>query len=353
MSKKRDLPAREFRPVSKYLPEDSAPRSPTVRQPGHYVDAKLNRILEEGRPSDGSGGLTTSEIWTHKNLTDMEPAIERLVFALVSLLEQKTNGYQAQDGPPLRWGDKKLPQAQLVCTPSELYREYTGTSNYSGKDIENIKKLVRELVETKFRVVYTSRCIDEKSQKELVNRIDVIVPILTEYAEVRKGLTPEESEKLDQDDRQILGDNKVGLLKFTFCPMMTHDITRKWVEIPRDYYHKLDAIVGHGNKKSKAMMRLGDYLLRELSNKRTTSEINKDNLIETLGLQKDWRDGRKKRVQDRINEAMIAHKGTGLILDYEVVTGKQGQEKYVFRLNREFTRTASDRTLQLPPGGAS
>jgi len=76
--------------------------------------------------------------------------------------------------------------------------------------------------------------------------------------------------------------------------------------------------------------------MHEIAAKRYKIEINENNLIEKLNLSKHLESRKKKRAFDQLKQAIFVSQQLGILLRYEKATGKQGQMKYIFELNKAF-----------------
>jgi dimeric dUTPase (all-alpha-NTP-PPase superfamily) len=81
---------------------------------------------------------------------------------------------------------------------------------------------------------------------------------------------------------------------------------------------------GH-RQVTESMVTLRDYMLREISTKRFSPEINEENLVFILKLEKYVISSKKKLIQQRVASAIQFGKNLGLIESFERVIGAKGQ----------------------------
>src|SRR5690606_9705774 len=93
---------------------------------------------------------------------------------------------------------------------------------------------------------------------------------------------------------------------------------------------------GGGRKVTESIIRLRDYLLREISSKHEKATVNVDTLPYILGLDNYIKQRRRKLINARIDEALDAVIKMGLVAKINKMKGAKGQEKIEFILNLSF-----------------
>jgi hypothetical protein len=120
-------------------------------------------------------------------------------------------------------------------------------------------------------------------------------------------------------------------------PLFTDQIDTKFIVFPEDIDRRTAIAAGSLNGRyPEAIIRLRDYLVREISNKRFNPEIGAEKLPYQLGLDGFIKDRRRKKIKETIEKAFNAVKALGLVEKIEEIPGAQGQKKYVFSLNKEW-----------------
>lgn len=326
-----------------------------VRHSGHFVDQKLKcSDLKDCNFLKTLSGETQQKIHLCA-LTNIRaegirltPPQDKLLNAILKLLHDKSENrnieseqfYAGNAGKEMvPYGGKgQIARSSVIrIIPSELYKAYMDSSDYSGADIKFIKNLLSNTEQQKFLIIYERRreLKNEKGKKEI--RIDRIEDFQSLFKIIRffEGLTEEEAENLDNGN-ELLRDKK-GELVIALNPLLTDQINSKYVEYPSDI-NKRTVIAAGGHKfVTESMLALRDYMLRELSARRFHSEINEEKLFLVLKLENYIKSRRRKIIQQRAEDAIQVIKNLGLLEDYERVIGAAGQWKYIFHLNSKFT----------------
>lgn len=87
-------------------------------------------------------------------------------------------------------------------------------------------------------------------------------------------------------------------------------------------------------RKKLSLMR--DFLFREKQHDRCDIIRNKSTIIEILRLDKFWKEGRKKMVNEKIGECVAVFIKLRLLTEWELTIGKLGQEQYRIKINPDF-----------------
>ncbi len=219
-------------------------------------------------------------------------------------------------------GDKNTPAPKIAFTLYELTREYKGGEYVAGKDIENVKQILTELDSKRFLLSYveTTRKKDggriEKKIEDFRKLIHIIKISHTEY-------NKEDIELSKKEETVIL-----------LNPIFRRQIDSKFILYPNDINRR--TIIAYGSHNlSDIVLRLRDYLIRELSSKRYQPEISLDKLYYLLA-EKWMRESRKKKVKEYTEKALETVKALGLLLSYEIKTASTGEPKVVFTLNKDW-----------------
>jgi hypothetical protein len=334
-------------------------KAPKTRHSGHLVDQKLaynkpgkkqlefSDILEDDIKEEITRvGIKFETLVKGIKFT---PSEEKLMNSLMNLLREKSesqdqmskdfytgNAQSAliQHGIPIQ-GQERKPSC-IRIKPHELYKEYTGVSDYSGKEIANIKSLLTGLQEKKFLIIYDKIKKVTNKEGKIENRTDRIEDFqsMIKVLLYIEDMTDGEKKKLNAGDQSIK--EMKGELIVAFNPIITDQIDSKYIEYPADINQRTMIASGGSRHVTESINILRDYMLRELSNKRYHPTINADALVELLQLGKLVKARRKKIVAEKIQGAFNAVKNLGLVSEVNEVIGASGQLKYVFSLNNNF-----------------
>jgi len=321
---------------------------------GHFIDRKLEyEYPKDEQPTlfDKLSPQFVSEIQESKIEIKtvgirLTPAEDKLMNAIYKLLHDKSENrdtnselfYSGNDQTliiPYGGLNQEAKAVQLRLKPTELYKEYIGEDEYSGKEISNIKNILYGLNEKKFLIIYDrKRTITSGKTKE--NRTDRIEEFASLIRIVRyiEDMTDAEVQSLNSGDSSVR--EKKGELIIALNPLLTDQINSKYVEYPTDINKRTMIASGGHLHVTESINALRDYMLREMSNKRYKCEINFDRLPYILKLDNYIKSYRKKLIQQRIDDAIKSVRNLGIILDVEITDGSKGQKKYIFTLNKEF-----------------
>jgi len=313
------------------------------KRSGHLTD----QILKYTYPRDKSGQLSLWDVLKDGTKTDIEvagvertqvvegiklsPSETKIIDCLCKLLhensqslEPKKEGYYTGNLNPdlVEYGDGKTSAPKLAFTLYELTKEYKGGEAISGKDVENVKQILTELNSKQFLIRYTETTKGKKGEW-----------IKKEYEAFRR---------LINVDRATLsyGVGNIEQYKKTetvilLNPIFRRQINSKFILYPNDINKR--TIIAYGSHNvSDIALRLRDYLMRELSSKRYTPEINLDKLY-YLVAEKWMRESRKKKVREYTEKALEVVKELGLLESFKIERAKgTGEPKVVFTLNKDF-----------------
>ncbi|MES2389284.1 MAG: hypothetical protein V4543_14885 [Bacteroidota bacterium] len=316
---------------------------------GHSVDQKLMH------PYGMAGLLDTLSPQTKSKVKDevlvygikVSPAEDRLMMAIQKMLwykstkDKKGKLISAGNMPAHRdmYGGESTDFPALRFTPAELYKEYTGKTDYSGAEALYIKDTITKLEQRRFLIVYKRKYVQRSARgksEQREQRIEEYMPLLriVRYYD----LTSEEAAKIDKGDRELK--EKKGEIVVIMNPLFIDQIDTKFIEYPNNINQRTAIAAGGNRKVTQSINNLRDHLLRAISsNKRkdnAITEVNRDKLPFLLGLDKYVKESRQKLLNDSIQKALETVARMGLVLDVKEVTGAQGQDKLVFVLNLEY-----------------
>ena len=323
-----------------------------IRQSGHFVDQKLKRndeatsIFDCLRKETKDKILQTNPIEIRAEGIKLTPVQDRLINGLLRLLSEKSENrneksekFYAGNHPfrivPYGGNGQEGRSSVIRLYPSELYTAYLDRNDYSGDEIKAIKSVLQETEQQKFLIIYERQYqISKNGRKEkCTDRIEDFQSLF-KIISFFEGLTEDEKRALNTGCEKIRESR--GELIIALNPLLTDQINSKYVEYPADINRRTMIAAGGYKFVTESTIALRDYILREISAKRRNSEINEDNLIRLLKLEKYLKAKRRKLIENRIQSAIQTVRNLGFIMKCEKVIGAEGQWKYAFYLNLDY-----------------
>lgn len=207
--------------------------------------------------------------------------------------------------------------------------------DYSGGDIDTVKNALFSLEGRRFLIRYVRREIDKKGENTntIIERYEALIQV----AKIYTDLSDKEVNQHLIDD--ITNDRK-GRIKIGLNPILLDQIDTKCILLPKNINTAI-IIANDGKKRvSDCVPVFIKYLLRQLpiSKKRKDEffEINYSHLVAQLGLEKELSEGRKQRIENRIEEAIKIARNMNILLEVKEKTGAEEQRKFCFRLNYDY-----------------
>jgi hypothetical protein len=314
------------------------------KRSGHLTD----QMLKYNYPKDNKGQLsifdnlgeaTKKEIETIGGVEITEivegiklsPSETKVIDCLCKLLHENSQTFEPKkedyysgnkDLELVNFGGENTLAPKLSFTLYELTKEYKGGDIPTGKDVENVKKILTELDTRQFLLSYVETTKTkgggrvEKKIEEFKKLIHIIKISETEFNK--------EDIELNKREESIIMLN----------PIFRRQIDSKFILYPNDINKR--TIIAYGSHNlSEIALRLRDYLIKELSCKHHNPEINLERLYYLLA-EKWMRESRKGKVKEYTEKAIETVKTLGLIKTYEIKTGANGQDKVVFTLNEKW-----------------
>jgi hypothetical protein len=334
----------KFIPLSKIERVSDIEIKGKFKRSGHLTD----QILNYNYPKDKGSQLSIFDSLLDRTKKDIEvtgvevkeiiegiklsPSETKVIDCLCKLLHEtsqtldpkKEDYYSGNIGYELveYGGDKNTPAPKLAFSLYELTKEYKGGDYVAGKDIENIKQILTELDSKRFLLSYV-----ETSKKKDGGRIEKKIEDFRKLIHIVKI---SETEYNKEDIELSKKEETVILLN----PIFRRQIDSKFILYPNDINRR--TIIAYGSHNlSDITLRLRDYLMRELSSKRYTPEINLDKLYYLLA-EKWMRESRKRKVKEYTEKALQTVTALGLLLTYEIKTASTGEPKVIFNLNKDW-----------------
>lgn len=320
------------------------------RQSGHLIDQTLKYVDPKKQQLTFFHLLSTE---TQHKIEENNIAIkaegirlstseDKLLKALSKLIYQKngnkainsedsnTDNFSYQITP--YGGNEQTARALLLkIQPSELYKAYLDRDVFSGDEIKFIKKLLHDLSQKKFLIIYDrKRQLKGKTVTDRIEDFQNLIRIMSYF----EGLSENELERADKGDSVVR--EKRGEIIIGLNPIFIDQMNTKYIEYPSDINKRTSIAAGGHHSITESMIVLRDYLLREISAGRFRVEINADNLPYILRLDGYLARRKKKLVAERISSAINIVKNLGILSEYEITIGASGQQKYIFMLNKDF-----------------
>lgn len=219
-------------------------------------------------------------------------------------------------------GEKNTPAPKLAFTLYELTKEYRGDTEISGKLVNNVKQILRELDNKKFLLSYV-----EKTFRKDGSRIERKIE---DFRKIIHIVNLSQTEYSNEDIELSKKEETIILLN----PIFRRQIDSKFILYPNDINRR--TVIAYGSHNlSEIALRLRDYLMRELSSKHYEPKITLENLYYMLA-EKWMKEKRKKKVKEYTDKAIDTVIRLGLLLKYEIKDSAGGEAMIVFKLNKDW-----------------
>jgi hypothetical protein len=325
------------------------------RVSGHSIDQKLKyNSGQQANLFDSLSPRVRDEI--RKRIKDevlvegirISPAEDKLLNAILKIFwdkstqDEKGNLIKAGNMPFVTnaYGGTEAQFPQIAFKAAELYKEYTCSNDYAGSEIEHIKETIQELARKRFLIIYkrkitttdtNGKIIEEREQRieDFINLFKVVTFL---------DLTKKEAEEIDKGNLKLKAEKSEIVILLN--PIFIDQIDTKFIEYPIDINKRTAIAAGGHSRVTQSINNLRDYLIRAISaNKKkkiAITEINMDKLPFLLGLDKYFKQRKRKRIEEIINRAVETVVNMRLVNKAERIEGVNGQYKFVFELNLDF-----------------
>lgn len=333
-----------FTPFPKGEPIEEPKGKGRYKRSGHFQD----QLLAYRYPRDGSSQLSIFDSLpdeTKKKILEvrgvevteivegirLSPSETKIVDSLCKLLHERSQTldpkkegyYSGNAGSALvLHGNKQTQAPNLAFTLYELTKEYKGGDHVSGRDLENVKQVLRELDSKRFLMSYVEKTATkgggrlERKIEEFQHLIRIVKLSETEYNK--------EDVELSKKEETVVALN----------PIFRSQIDSKFILYPNDITRR--TIIAYGSHNlPEITLKLRDWLIREHSAKRYTSKIGLDRLYYVLA-EKWMNESRKKKVKEYTERALETVTALGLLVGYEIQTSQSGEPMVVFTLNKDW-----------------
>jgi hypothetical protein len=320
--------------------EPDKTKTGTFKYAGHLIDQTLKSNYPDKRRAPLFDYLETRtkdkiqkanvEITEIVEGIKLSPSEKKIVDSLAKLLSeksqtedsQKDNYYTGIGEEYMNYGGEEVTIPKLASTLYEITKEYKGGGSFSGKDVENVKQILKALDTKRFLLKYIEETKNKNGTKKQ-RKIEEYKPIIRII-------------KISETDysRENAIINEKEEIVIHLSPIFRRQIETKFILYPNDIIKRTQ--IAYGNDKvSDITMRLRDYLIREVSSKRYKPQIGLDRLYYTLA-EKWMEEGRKKMVKEYTEKAIETAIALGILIDYEIMEGATGETKIVFNLNKDW-----------------
>lgn len=318
-------------------------KNKTFRQSRELIDNKLDRKIENEQ-------LTIFDIYDKNNKKieeiekpiikglDLDQGEDRIVHTLTLLLSRKSENTD-QSSKDYYMGnhtkgitsinDIDMETARILVSPHEFYSTYYGREDYNT---DHIKFVLNKLDSLSKKMFLTTWNFPIKGKEKRYNKFRTYCPL---FNAAILNLDLSESECQEIDNNKDLLEGKGCQFLFKFQPQFTNNIRERYVEFPEDIYSRISEAIGK-DRYGQYINLMRDFLFREKQHKRYDFVRDKSTLIETLRLDKFWKEGRKKMVNGKISECVDVFKKLGLLIECEPTLGKLCQDQYRIRINPDF-----------------
>lgn len=270
----------------------------------HFIEQKL----KYGKKGDKSGIKLT-------------PSEDRIIHALMNLLRKKQVEDQSSDLiiESMSYGDQNAQKCNLViitCTEKEILNEIHGQKKHCGTEIKRLRNTLVQLAEKKFLIEYTKIFTSKNNKKEasIINENRNLIKIHSTIpaGKIKKTLT----------------------YQIVLHPILTDQIDKKYVCFSECIHQR--TIAASERVVADSTIRLRDYLLSEISAGRYNVQINQENLILRLHLEKYLSTRNKNKALHQISKSIEVCIKLRLVSKVEETIGAKGQKKYVFKLQNPY-----------------
>jgi hypothetical protein len=307
-----------------------------------------DQLLKYVYPGDGSSQLSIFDSLQEGTKKDIEevsgrevteivegirlsPSETKVVDSLCKLLHErsqtldpKKEGYYAgnADSSLVPYGNKQTLAPSLAFTLYELTSEYKGGDYVSGRDLENVAQVLRELDSKRFLMSYVETYFDKKGEKT-VRKVEEFQRLIR-IVRLSETKYSKEDVELSKKEETVIALN----------PIFRSQINSNFILYPNDITKRTTIAYGSHNLP-ESTLKLRDWLIRAHSHKRYKTEIGLDRLYYLLA-EKWMNESRKKKVKEYTEKALETVIALGLLVSYEIQPSATGEPKVVFTLNKDW-----------------
>lgn len=226
---------------------------------------------------------------------------------------------------------------RILITPFELAKEYNGGRKPSGSEIEALEKALFKLSEKKQlirvrKTEFTSkRYFKDKDGKMKFNKnpdkIEHEIPFFEELFTAQKTVVTSRT----YEGQKITSETKRDALIINPSALFDEQLESFFITIPNDFRRRnIEA-----KNNSLAFTKLQTYFIRQIKYGFLKDEILIDNLYLTIA-PKDIKSSRLDKAEKDAANALETCKKIGLLKSYSIVKNKDGKEKLLFELEKDW-----------------
>lgn len=294
-----------------------------MRTSSHFADSRL-----------GWNGKIVDPLYFDDEIQKVSEAYELLLHQKSQTTDpQKENFYTGNEqSQEIILANVTLISPKISFTDAEFYKAYYRKENYSGPEMAAADKAQDKFLKSPLKTIY-------KRQKSNGNydRIEMESP-LAERVEAYVNITQTEDKQIDSGNSEIKRKNRINIVRLH--PIFNDQIATKYILKPTDRILRLKKAAGSESNIRPSTRQLELYISRAISvtQKKRPSilAISRDKLIEIMGLVKWVQEGRKSKINDRIDKDINILIKQGMLTHYNIDYNAHGEEKYILLINKKW-----------------
>lgn len=272
---------------------------------------------------------------------DLDQSEDRIIHTLTLLLSRKSETKNQKSGDyymgnygkgAMTIHNTEMETSRILVSPHEFYSTYYGKGDYGADQIEFLLKKLDSLSKKTFMTTWTIPSKRKGNNEQRFDKFRTNLPLF-QLAILNQDLSESESQEID-NNKSLLEGKKCHFL-FKFQPQFTNNIRERYVEFPENIHLRIAETAGT-KRYSQCVNLMRDFLFREKQGRRYEVIRDQETLIDVLKLNKYWKNGKKKKVNDMINECLNIFIKIGLINTWEKLQGKFGQTQFRIEINPAF-----------------
>lgn len=293
------------------------------------LNKKKSKLLEE-KKNEGIKIKNKDKIMRSINVGDTEFSVneQRALTALVILIDRALSRNEIEF-------INKANKAFLKVKTTEYYEAFGLTKipkgkdkklRYSGGDVEQAKLGLFELMEKWFMIQYTEQSEENNKRKTIEHKY--AAPLIS--ASSVEQIKEEEVDLKTKQSRVI----ENGYLNLFVDRVFFNGLDKKFFFIPAEMNKEIRKALKGKRSPSPAIGHFVKYLHYLRSNLKggrsnNKTEVTYTKLIEILHLRNYHKQGKRKRINDRINECFEVGQKLGLLNRVELDVTAHGYPKYI------------------------
>jgi hypothetical protein len=317
-------------------------KTATFRQSREIIDNKLNQVIDVEKSTYFCLD-ENKEVQIDKPIIQglsLDQGEDRVLHTLSLLLYRKSENVD-QSSPNYYMGNYQkgiisineieMETARIIVSPHEFYSTYLGRDDYNTHHIKFILGKLDKLSKRTFLTAW-------KFPKETKRKTKTYLFFRTYLQLFQMALLNNDLSEIERDEilsNETLLQGKKCHFLFKFQPQFTSNIREQYVEFPEDIYYRISKVIGK-DRFSHSINLMRDFLFREKQQRRFNIIRDKQTLISILKLDKLQEEGRKKIINEKIDESFNVFLKISLITSWKEVIGKHGQTQFQIIINPDF-----------------